>query len=39
MATIVSAQLDAGEYALVVFGESVTKCGESPYSLELELSA
>ena len=31
----VSAQLDAGEYALIVEGREVTKCGKIPYFLEL----
>ena len=37
--TVSAQELDAGEYALIVDEVSVTKCGESPYSLELKLSA
>ena len=38
--TVSAQELDAGEYALIVGGESsVTKCGKSPYFLELKLSA
>ena len=38
--TVSAQELDAGEYALVVDGvSSVSKCGKSPYFLELKLSA